>query len=412
MKQKLRFSPTIYAFITCVFLFSAKGNAQSADSLRLEQLTRQVETLQNLIVYKDSTIYADTRDKLINGFHNSYVLYDKISMRDREISEQQTSIRLLNLNNPGTSQMINRFGDYMKQLVTSKLSHVINGDSTRKRKIFRTLENIFQNPVIAPIVHSNPISTAISSAYNFISSLVEPRVDIEKGGITNAVKNVKVELVNILESKVLNGLTSDLLPYVRFFDTLYMINNQFTTKLSLIRQRSKALSENFATVWNYYAKLGITPDQTPVMKQKLFEEKFPEVKQNNQPGRYAEYLQANSIRDAVRYSDEVQKAYIRFNELTEDYTTALREFRNQYIAVLAKYKDQLSLYAAELQQSYNELTSPSVAALEIGHNISNRPDSLSAAVNPLEVKVNKAVWIYNWVDAETKSVTDKIFDKR
>lgn len=387
-----------------VLVFSA-AKTQEADSLAIRQLSAQLEELRNLVVQKDSLQYEETREVLMNGFHNSYGLYQMIKARQKEISDQQFSIRLLNLNNPGTAQMVKQFEDFMKRLVSEKLSAVLSMDTLRKRKIFRTLENIFQNPIIAPILNSNPISTAISSAFNFIGSLVEPKVDIDKT-FTGAVKDVKVKLDNIIDKTLLEGLTADLVPYIRFFDTLYVVNSQFSTRLSLLKQQSKALAESYDRVWAYFKGLGLKIEETPVAKQKLFEQTFPEVAPAGAMTRYAHYLHTEKIRDAVRHSNEVLTYYHKCNQLTEEYNTALRDFRDQYIAVLGRYKDRLTLYAAVLQQAYAELTArPEVVDGMImpGDNVQHNPD-----INPLEKKVRQVQWSYLPMDREAGTAAEKI----
>jgi hypothetical protein len=395
-------------FLVTGFLFSTLlAKTQSIDSIKLQQLSAQVEQLTTLIVQKDSLEYENTRELLMNGFHNSYMLYERIEFRKKEISDQQYSIRLLNLNNPGTAQMVKQFEDFMKKLVTDKLSAVLNTDSLKKKKIFRVLENIFQNPIIAPILNSNPISTAISSAFNFISSLVEPKVDVSKTGIGGMVKDVKVQLDNIIDKTLLNGLTADLVPYIRFFDTLYVVNNQFSTRLSLLKQRSKSLSESYARLWNYYKDLGIKPGETPVKKQQLFEKTFPAIQTGGTLSKYAIYLQDEKIKTAIRYSNEISLFHDKFNELTEEYNTALRDFKDQYIAVLSRYKDRLSLYATVLQQAYTDLTT--VEEVSAGMIIGNTYIDGSPVVDPLEEKVKRSQWRYNTVDWDSKKITDKIF---
>lgn len=406
--QKLLHCLPKQLLISIGFLVFLTGlNAQVSDSAKLIQLASDLAELRSLIVQRDSNDYEQTRENLMNGFHNSYVLYERIEYRKKEIGDQQHSIRLLNLNNPGTAQMVKQFEDFMKRLVNEKLSSIINTDTFKRKKIFRTLENIFQNPIIAPILNSNPISSAISSAYNFISSLVEPQVQVVRSSVGGLVKEVKVDLNNIVDNSLMKGLTSDLLPYIRFFDTLYIINSQFSTRLNLLKQRSQTLAEGYERVWNYYRGLGIALDQTPVKKQKLFETTFPSIIPAESVARFANYLQDEKIKKGILYSKEVLNYYNSFNELTEDYNTAIRAFRDQYIGVLEKYKDRLTLYASTLQQAYKELTAeePLVNQLIMSSgDVKDQPK-----VDPLELKASKAIWSFNTVDPEAKKATEKIF---
>ena len=393
-------------FISFAFITIA-GSAQ-VDSLKLVELSQQLDELKALIVTKDSVEYEKTRETLMNGFHNSYLLQERLSFRRKEISDQQYSIRLLNLNNPGTAQMVKQFEDFMKKLVTDKFSNLLKTDSLKKKKVFRVLESIFQNPVLAPVLNSNPISSAISSAYNFISSLVEPKVDITKNGL-GLMKDVKVELDNFVDKALMNGLTADLVPYIRFFDTLYVINNQFTTRLNLLKQKSNALYDSYADVWLYYTNLGIKPEETPVKKQQLFDKTFPVVKNNGSLSTYAFYLQDEKIKKGLQYSHAVELYFNKCNELTEEYNTALKDFRDQYIAVLGRYKDKLSLYAASLQQAYKEMTDIEIVSAPL--IIDNNTGSSMPAVDPVVEKVYKAQWSYKYVDTEAKKMADKIFNQ-
>lgn len=393
-------------FISLAFI-SIAGTAQ-VDSLKLAELSQQLDELKALIVTKDSAEYEKARETLMNGFHNSYILEERLSFRRKEISDQQYSIRLLNLNNPGTAQMVKQFEDFMKKLVTDKFSNLLKTDSLKKKKVFRVLESIFQNPVLAPVLNSNPISSAISSAYNFISSLVEPKVEITKNGI-GLMKDVKVELDNFVDKALLNGLTADLVPYIRFFDTLYVINGQFTTRLNLLKQKSKALCDSYEDVWLYYKNLGIKPEETPVKKQQLFEKTFPVVKNNGNITAYAFYLQDEKVKTGLKYSREVELYHDKFNELTEEYNTALKDFRDQYIAVLGRYKDKLSLYATSLQEAYKEMTAEEIVSSPL--IIGSAPLENAPVVDPVLEKVYKAQWSYKYVDTEAKKATDKIFNQ-
>jgi hypothetical protein len=385
------------------FLFSFSSLAQNQDSIKIVKLQAQIAELTELVVQEDSAEYDQAMELLANGFHNSYLLQDKISTLGSNISNQQVVMKMLNLNNPGTSQMISQFEQYMKNLVETRLSAVFGNDNEKKNKVFRILENIFRNPVIAPILNSNPISGAISSAYNIITSIIEPSIKVEKTMLNN-VKDVKLSLNNLVDKLQLDGLAADFLPYIRFFDTLYYINNQFSNKMVVLRQRAKALSEGYRPVWQYYKNLGLRPEETPVWKNRLFEEKFPGVASRSRSiDRYAQFLHKPGVREALKFSGRVLDNYNSYNELAADFNSLLTDFKVQYIGVLRKYKDELSIYSPVLRQTYAELTAvPEVVNALVVNDRVTIPD-------PDTQKVLKAQLPFQWVDSETMESLKNIF---
>ena len=395
-----------FTLLIGIFFSVTPLHSQQSDSVKISQLASDLAELRNLLVEKDSLEYLETRKTLFDAFQNSQELHMTIGWRHDEIRNQQYSIRLLNVNNPGTAQMVKQFEEFMKRLVTEKFSSILNTDTLRKKKIFRTLENIFQNPIIAPILNSNPISSAISSAFNFISSLVEPKVEVVKSKLTDVVKDVKVDLNNIIDKSLLKELTADLVPYIQFFDTLYIINTQFSTRLSLLRQRSKTLVDSYKPVWDFYKGLGINTGQTASERLALFNQVYPLVAYNDDMSRYARNLREDKTRIGLQFSTRALSFNLKVNELTEDYNTAMREFRDQYISVLERYKDRLTLYSTTLQQAYAEFTTMKEDVAKLVTNNGTTP--VNKPIDPAEQVVEKARWSYLTSDWDAKEKLEKI----
>ncbi len=310
---------TIILSLLILIFVQFTTNAQTAiDSFKLVQIETKLKALEEKIFTTDSTYYANN----YNVAYEAYFLFDKLSYKTvnfyENIKNDAFLIQLLNVNNPNSLQLRKKILEELQKTIISKVYDLLGKDSTKRKGVFKTIRNIFTSPIAQDVFKLIPFNNTISSIIATVSSIVLPETKSRNVALSNILESTG-DIKSIFENSPLQELSKEILPYMEFYDSLNLLNNNFFVVMNIIKSKANELNNFVNTNIPVMQKMtGWSANDGTVEKIKIFDKL---------------YIPVNMIRGNPKFNTaqivEMQKLYNIANPIIETYTKYLA-LKNEY----------------------------------------------------------------------------------
>lgn len=406
MKQKTGF--IVVFFMLCSTAVTAQVPDAQYDE-RIKKLEQEINRLQDNMFRTDSLYYTKAYNNGLEGMYVFDKLYGEAEAFRASASQSALLLKLMNVNNPAALELRKRIIAELQQMIESKVSELTGSDTARKRNFFGVIRNIFNNPLVQTAASFIPVGAQVAQVISSISSIVTPKIKIEKNGL-GAVKNVLLDVESMLNESPLKEIGNKIMPYLNFYDSLFVMNNEFNREMEYIRSEVAGTRKTIAELVPVMRELtGWKAEQPLNVMIAQFNARYTSpaeirTKLNELP---EQRLKADSLNEAA---NKVLQQYEQLKHLKMDYEWAFSRFRANYLAMLKKYAAKSDLLKQYLDPLIAELTPP-----ENGDVIASAPlmkfdINLPAATPEQQKKIELLMFKYRQqYDAETEETKKLIF---
>ncbi|MBL7728037.1 MAG: hypothetical protein JNM68_10140 [Dinghuibacter sp.] len=370
---------TVLAFITMLAICSI-APAQLPDTQqeeRIKKLETELLQLQENIFAADSVHYAKAYATGLEGVFAFDKLYSEAAMFGSNLSQSSFLLKLMNVNNPSSLELRKRILGDLQQMIESKIADISGPDTVRKRNFFTVVRNIFNNPFVQTAAAIVPIATPVMNVLSAVSSVIAPKVKVEKNGL-GAVKNVLLDIEGMLNESPLKDIGNRIMPYLSFYDTLQHLNNEFTRDMAYIRNTTIDIQKSVNRFARQYQELlNWKPGELLNLAIGRLNNAYvsPDQLRTKRTEAAAERIKAELLYEtAIPVIQELQ----RLRELRNNYNDAFSSFGKKYLAVLKKYAAENNLFKQYLEPVIAQLTPQSSS----NNNNSNEPQVLMTIAPP------------------------------
>lgn len=341
-----------------VFILTGFVSAQLPDTQqeeRIKKLETELLQLQENIFAADSVHYTKAYLTGLEGVYAFDKLYTETAMFGSSLSQSSFLVKLMNVNNPSSLELRKRILGDLQQLIESKIADIAGQDTVRKRNFFTVVRNIFSNPFVQTAAAIVPIATPVMNVLSALSSVIAPKIKVEKNGL-GAVKNVLLDIEGMLNESPLKDIGNRIMPYLSFYDTLNHLNNEFTRDMAYIRSSAMDIQKSVNRFARQYGELlNWKPGELLNLAIGRLNSAYvsPDQLRTKRAEAAAERIKAEMLYEtAIPVIQELQ----RLRELRNNYNEAFSSFGKKYLAVLKKYAAENNLFKQYLDPVIAQLT--------------------------------------------------------
>lgn len=397
--------------IVLLFVFiSGIAAAQAPDPQyddRIKKLEQEIARLQENMFRADSLYYAKAYN---NGFEGIYVfsnLYGEAAGFSTSLNQSALLLKLMNVNNPASLELRKRIIADLQQMVESKVGELTGTDTARKRNLFGVIRNIFNNPLVQTAASFVPVGAQVVQVISSVSSIVTPRLKIEKNAL-GAVKNVMLDVESMLNESPLKEIGNKIMPYLNFYDSLFVMNNEFNREMEYIRNEASGIRKTVfelslvmrdLTGWKENQSLNLMLGQfnTRYTSPGEIRNKLNEIAEQR--------LKADSLSEVA---EKVFRQYSLLKHLRSEYNGAFARFRTNYLAVLKKYAAKSDLLKQYLDPLIAELTPPVDDGVLVSPLMKMEPLNLPAASAEQQKMMETLMFKYRSQNSNESEETKKL----
>lgn len=368
--------------IVLLFIFiSGIAAAQVPDAQydeRIKKLEQEISRLQENMFRADSLNYAKAYNNGLEGLYVFDRLYAEAAQFGTSLNQSGLLLKLMNVNNPASLELRKRIIADLQQMVETKVGELTGGDTARKRNLFGVIRNIFNNPLVQTAASFVPVGAQVVQVISSISSIVTPKLKIEKNAI-GAVKNVMLDVESMLNESPLKEIGNKIMPYLNFYDSLFVMNNEFNRQLEYIRNEASGIRKTVVDLAPAMRDLtGWKKEQTLNLMIGQFNQRFTSpVELRSRLNEIAEQrLKADSLNEVAV---KALQQYSQLKNLRMEYEWAFSGFRTKYLAILKKYAEKSDLLKQYLDPMIAELTPPVGDVVQVSPLMRMEPLNLPAA---------------------------------
>lgn len=346
-------------FTVFILVFAATGiSAQLVEPQhedRIKKLEQELVQLQENLFRTDSLYYTRAYNNGMEGLFVFDKLYGEAEQFYSSVAQSSFLLKLMNVNNPSSLELRKRIMGDLQQMIESKIADITGSDTARKRNFFSVLRNIFSNPLIQGVASIVPIGTPVMNILSAISSVVSPRLKVEKNAI-GGVKNVTLDIESMLNESPLKDIGNKIMPYLSFYDTLYAMNNDYNREIEYSRNQAIEIRKfvyqqeeqlKLLTGWKAGQPLNLTIG--------LFNALYISPAELRTKGNdlAAQRLKADSLNETAAM---VIHEYNRLKNLKASAATNFYNFKTKYLAVLKIYAGKSALFQQYLEPIITQIT--------------------------------------------------------
>ena len=346
-------------FTVFILVFAATGiSAQLVEPQhedRIKKLEQELVQLQENLFRTDSLYYTRAYNNGMEGLFVFDKLYGEAEQFYSSVAQSSFLLKLMNVNNPSSLELRKRIMGDLQQMIESKIADITGSDTARKRNFFSVLRNIFSNPLVQGVASIVPIGTPVMNILSAISSVVSPRLKVEKNAI-GGVKNVTLDIESMLSESPLKDIGNKIMPYFSFYDTLYAMNNDYNREIEYSRNQAIEIRKfvyqqeeqlKLLTGWKAGQPLNLTIG--------LFNALYINPAELRTKGNdlAAQRLKADSLNETAAM---VIHEYNRLINLKASAATAFYNFKTKYLAVLKLYAGKSALFQQYLEPIITQIT--------------------------------------------------------
>jgi hypothetical protein len=352
MMNNLRITILLAVFI------SGMANAQVLDPLhedRIKKLESDLVQLRENMFQTDSMYYARAYNTGLEGVFAFDKLYSETELFHGTLTQSSLLLKLMNVNNPASFELRKKIMTDLRQMIESKIADITGTDTARKRNFFSVVRNIFNNPLIQSAAAIVPIGAPVMQILSAVSSVVAPRVKVEKNSI-GGVKNVLLDIEGMLNESPLRDIANRIMPYLSFYDSLYAMNNDFNREMEFIRNTAGDIRKSvYGHARNLNELIGWKQSESLNLAIGRFNAVYtsPDKLRTQQLDIAKERFKADMLFETAA---PVLQEYKRLADLRSAYEYSFSGFEKKYLAVLKKYAAKNNLFKEYLDPVIADLT--------------------------------------------------------
>jgi hypothetical protein len=331
----------------------------ASESVEVSKLQNQIQALGQMLVSRDSVEYHEKWLQVFDGFYFAVQLPERSASLQQSLGRHAMLADMLNVNNPDTRQLIDQVQQQLFEAVDKQFEQTVGVDSVRRKTLLGRIRDLFvNNPITVPILHSNPVTSAISGAFTWLSGLFEPRISTRKSGSGNKerISDVRLDLMPLLNSQFLAGIRAKVEPYYRFFDTLQVVNQQFVLNLTMLKDKAKSLQELVQQQAGLLkAKHQLTSSMNPSQISVRLYAAYPKELNGAATDRYQSWLMQPAFREDAKLAAHLAEYQQVYNALVREINQAFSRFQQQYLDVLTRYQGKLPLMQEKIDMHIRKL---------------------------------------------------------
>jgi len=317
------------------------------------ELRIENESLRDNINRRDSIEYSILRHQIFEAFSQSAKLNTDYLITTDKMAVTGLFTRLLQANNPTSDILGFRFHETIMKAAEKHFTSEVKS-ATEKSRLHQIISKLVNNPVVASVINTNPITSVTASIINTVAGFSTTEIAIEKEG--NKVRNVSALTMDAFSQQSIEAFRTELQPYIQFYDALNLSAGRYLTGLESMNQRYLYLKSSvdayrvqlFGSVrindTNTFLKLsGILPDPATG--------KLNYSKYLNDPGVIKCSVLANKISSIEQSVTDFQGEHERMlNTFLREYVTALQSAKSLPSASLDHSKIDLLIHEIEMYQ--------------------------------------------------------------
>lgn len=376
---------------------------------RIKKLEQEIVRLQDNIFRTDSLYYTKAYNNGLEGLFVFDKLYGESAMFSSSLNQSALLLKLMNVNNPASLELRKRIIADLQQMIESKVGELAGSDTARKRNLFGVIRNIFNNPLVQTAASFIPVGAQVVQVISSISSIVTPKLKIEKNAL-GAVKNVMLDVENMLSESPLKEIGNKIMPYLNFYDSLFVMNNDFNREMEYLRNEAVNIRNTVyqivpgmqtLTGWRNGQSLNVLIGQFNVRYTNPVEirSKLNEMAEQR--------LKADSLNETATL---VLHQYQLLTNLRVSYEMAFSGFKAKYLAVLRRYAAKNDLLKQYLEPIIAQLAPPDNGNVIVSSPLMKFDINLPAATPEQQRKIEILMFKYrSQNDQEPEEIKKLIF---
>lgn len=376
---------------------------------RIKKLEQEIVRLEDNMFRADSLYYTKAYNNGLEGLFVFDKLYGESAMFSSSLNQSALLLKLMNVNNPASLELRKRIIADLQQMIESKVGELTGSDTARKRNLFGVIRNIFNNPLVQTAASFIPVGAQVVQVISSISSIVTPKLKIEKNAL-GAVKNVMLDVENMLSESPLKEIGNKIMPYLNFYDSLFVMNNDFNREMEYLRNEAVNIRNTVyqiipgmqsLTGWRSGQSLNVLIGQFNVRYTNPVEirSKLNEMAEQR--------LKADSLNETATLA---LQQYQLLNNLKISYEMAFSGFKTKYLAVLRRYAAKNDLLKQYLEPIIAQLAPQDNGNIIVSSPLMKFDINLPAATPEQQRKIEMLMFKYrSQNDQEPEEIKKLIF---
>jgi hypothetical protein len=323
------------AYISLALLAASPLYAQDVNALQIQidELKSRVRNLerenQDLIKENrslDSLKYSRARFQILDAASNLPALELDYRHINEKIALTGLFTKLMEANNPTSDILGFRFTEVIFQAAEKHFRNSLR-DYRDRRRFSQLISNILENPVVASLANTNPVTSVVSAIVSSIVGFTTTSASLEKEG--QRVRGVTVEQNHAFNTRMIADFREEVKVYIDFYDQLILASEKYLAGLENLDRKYAYLMQKISDYESEFVFRSGCQGQIDLIRLTGL---FPEA---GLPGMDYQSLLADANGAAIaELAGKFPQMRQEVNSLKEEYNALIREFLGEYLRIL------------------------------------------------------------------------------